>query len=280
MDGAATSNETLNSIKGKVTRIPTPDKTLSKEGVPADAKTTGDALNARVRTTDIVDNLTSDATDKPLSAAQGKALKKQLDDMDISSAGGVDYNNTESGLSATNMQSAIDEVAETAKNALPKSGGTVKELNVQAVDNGYGSVSKNHSSSADYGTQLVDTTKDGKSAKVSVSAALGTLTYTDTEENVNDIHHAGNKPFGNYAGNGSVGTRTIATKGIGRVALVYCSTHTAFVTPKGAFVVDLGDGGFSWIDSAKVHYLNGNLILETNNDAFNKSGVTYYYQAL
>jgi len=250
MDGEATSNETLNNLKGKITRIPVPDKTLSKEGVPADAKTTGDAL------------------------------RKLLEDMGTSAAGDVDYDNTESGLEATTMQGAIDEVAETAKNALPKSGGTVKELNVQAVDNGYGSVNKNHSTSADYGTQLVDVTKDGKSAKVSVSAALGTLTYTDTEENVNDIHHAGNKPFGNYAGNGSVGTRTIATKGIGRVALVYCSTHTAFVTPKGAFVIDLGDGGFSWIDSAKVHYLNGNLILETNNDAFNKSGVTYYYQAL
>lgn len=280
MDGSIEEIQTVNMLKGKIVTIPKPDKTLSKEGVPADAKTVGDALAARVRAVDIVNDLVSDSIDKPLSAAQGKVLKDQLDDMNKSGAGSVGYDNTESGLEATNMQSAIDEVSATAKNALPKSGGTVQTLNVQVVDNGYGSVSKNHSASADYGTQLTDTSKDGKSAKVSVSAALGTVTYTDADNNIHDLHHTGNKPFGNYAGNGSVGTRTIATKGIGRVMLVYCSTHTSFVTPNGAFVIDLENGGFSWIDSAKVHYLNGDLILETSNDAFNASGMTYYYQAL
>ena len=69
-------NETL---KGKVKPFPSIDKTLSKEGCCADAKATGDALEARVKKVDIVDNLTTEDSEKPLSAKQGAELKKQLD---------------------------------------------------------------------------------------------------------------------------------------------------------------------------------------------------------
>lgn len=40
--------------------------------------------------TDIVDNLTSDDTDKPLSAAQGKALKEMVDELDTGGSGVTD----------------------------------------------------------------------------------------------------------------------------------------------------------------------------------------------
>ena len=43
--------------------------------------------SSKVSVTDIVNNLTSTATNKPLSAAQGKALKGLIDSIDVS--GGI-----------------------------------------------------------------------------------------------------------------------------------------------------------------------------------------------
>lgn len=282
MDGNLENNETLNRLKGKVVSIPLVDATLTKEGQAADSKTTGDALAVRVKKADIVDNLTSDLTEAPLSARQGKVLKEMLDDMSLSTAGISDYDNEESGLEANNVQSALDEVAKIAKNAVSKDGGDMIEgpVNVRTADNGYGSLNKNNSATADYGTQMIDKTKDGKSAFVTVSAALNTLTFTDNEGNVNDVHNEKNKPFGEYKGNGSASPRTITTGGIGRLLLVYCSTHFSFVTPKGALVIELSSGNISWIDSTKSYYANGDMDLETANAAFNASNVTYYYQGV
>ena len=299
MDGNATKNTTLHNLNGKIVSIPRVDSTFSKEGFAADAKATGEALDARLKKADVVDNLTTEDADKPLSANQGKVIKEQLDKINLSQASTVGYNNSESGLSATNMQSAIDEVASDVKeqagyiddlanqmdayeeNYLSKNGGgmVTGSVKVRNADNGHGEISKNNSATADYGTQLLDVRKDGKSAKITVSATTG-LTYTDVDNNIRDIHHEGNKPFGDYTGNGSATPRTIATKGIGRVVLVYCSTHQAFVTPKGAFVTNLTSGSFSWIDSGKANYLNGNIQISTTNEAFNKADETYYYQVL
>lgn len=51
------------------------DSTLTKSGKAADAKVTGDLLAEKVNTVDIINNLTSNLTNKPLSAAQGVVLK-------------------------------------------------------------------------------------------------------------------------------------------------------------------------------------------------------------
>lgn len=96
----------------------------------------------------------------------------------------------------------------------------------------------------------------------------------------NIVHHAGNKPFKEYTGDGSATARTIATEGIGRAALVYCSTHCSLVTPKGAFVADLSAGTISWIGGEKIYFANGNLVSASNNAAFNASNVTYYCQVI
>lgn len=300
MDGNVTENEVMNEITGKVAKIPRIDNTLTKEGYAADSKKTGDELAERVKKTDIADNLTTDDATKPLSAKQGVEIKRQLDSINLSQAGTVGYNNGTSGLSATNMQSAIDELASNTTtmndtienhattldnlddNYIPTNGGGLVNgsVKVRNADNGYGEVSKNNSSEADYGTQLLDVRKDGKSAKVSVSAATGLLTYTDVDSNIRGIHHEGNKPFGEYVGNGSATPRAVATKGIGRMLLLYCSTRQAYVTPKGADVIDLTTGERSWIDSSKINFLSGNLNISTANEAANKANETYYYQVL
>lgn len=300
MDGNVTENEVMYEITGKVAKIPRVDNTLTKDGYAADSKKTGDELEARVKKTDIADNLTTDDATKPLSAKQGVEIKKQLDSINLSQASTVGYDSTESGLSATNMQAAVDELAEMSKtNAgyiddlaldmdefeksyLPKNGGGMVKgpVKVQNAENGHGELSKNNSDTADYGTQLVDVTKNGASAKVCVSAELGTFTYTDRDGNIRGVHHEGSKPFGEYTGNGNATPRTIATKGIGRMLLLYCSTRQAYVTPKGADVTDLTTGERTWIDSAKISFISGNLNISTANEAANKADETYYYQVL
>lgn len=79
MDG--TVNTEVLELKGKIVAIPSVDASLTKSGYAADAKATGDALDARVKVVDVVDNLTSDVSDKPLSAKQGAELKRQLDEL-------------------------------------------------------------------------------------------------------------------------------------------------------------------------------------------------------
>ena len=280
MEGNA-ENIVTPELKGTIVVIPSVDPTLSKEGYSADAKVVGEALNARVKTSDIVDDLTSESIDKPLSARQGKVIKQQLDTINLSQAGTVGYNNATSGLEATNAQSAIDEVAGIAKGALPKTGGMLEgALNVRSAENGYSALMKNHSATVDYGTQIADVSKDGKQVKLSMSSALGTFNFVDVDGNIRDIHHEGNKPFGNYTGNGTASPRTIATKGIGRLLVVYSDTRLSFVTPKGAFTINISAGTFEWIDGSKVHYLNGNLNIESTSVAFNASNTTYYYQVI
>ena len=61
---------------------------------------------------DIVDNVTSTDTDKALSAKQGKVLKDAIDALPpvLDEADEISYDNTDTGMTATNVQTAIDEV--------------------------------------------------------------------------------------------------------------------------------------------------------------------------
>lgn len=81
MDGNVGNNQTKKLLVGKIIEVPKIDETLAKEGYAAEAKTTGEELSARVKKTDIVNNLTTEDAKKPLSAAQGKVLKDMMDDM-------------------------------------------------------------------------------------------------------------------------------------------------------------------------------------------------------
>lgn len=108
-----------------------------------------------------------------------------------------------------------------------------------------------------------------------IDTAIQTL-----ETNAGEYMKKSDKAFDSYAGNGSTSARTVATGGTGRLLMVYCSTHIAFVTPKGARIIDLSGGSATWADAAKAYYLNGNLFLNTDNAALNASGVSYNYQCI
>ncbi len=278
IEGRANENNSLLNLKGKINAIPPLDDTLTKERHSAEAKAVGEALKEKVSKSDIVDDLTSDAKDKTLSANQGKELLKMIGDIKLSEAGTVGYDNATSGLSSTNMQSAIDEVV---NKTLPKSGGMVEGVvHVRSANNGYASLHKNNTATTDYGMKVVDRTKDNKNAYITVRAMTDEFSFTDSNGKTSKVLHEGNKPFGSYEGNGSAEEVIIDTNGVGRLMLVYNSSYFSFVTPEGALVVDLAERTFDWFVSTKVYYLNGVLGLHLSNDAFNKKGETYYYQAI
>lgn len=54
------------------------DKSLTADGVPADAKAVGERLLEKINYSDIVDNLNTDNASKPLSSSQGFELDKRL----------------------------------------------------------------------------------------------------------------------------------------------------------------------------------------------------------
>ena len=257
VEGTAKERDVL---KGKVVSIPQIDDTLTKAGYGADSKVVGDKLKE-------IDNKAS-ATPK---------------------ASGVTYSNTTSELSAKDVQSAIDEIVAKAKKDIEDlatkylglNGGTLKgQLAIQHCDNGHTLLNKNHSESADYGTYIADVSKDGRSAKVSVCAALNMYTFTDVDNNVLDIHHEGTKPFSEYTGNGSETERVIDTKGIGRMLMIYHGEHILLVTPKGALKVVLTDGTMAWVSSSNIYFVDGKLTIASDNEAFNKANETYYYQVI
>lgn len=237
------------TLKGTLISIPTIDKTLTKDGAGADAKVTGDELLNRVKFADVVDNLTTYDKYKPLSANMGAELRETIE--------------------------------EVANNGYETKGGMVTgSISTRHYDNGHSTLNKNHSANADYGTQLVDASKDGKQAFLTVFAQNNSLTFTDNGNNIRNIHHEGNKPNGNYTGNGSATQRVINTNGIGKLLIVYTPNNMSFVTPQGAMVISVADGSIKWIEGGKVFYNNGQLNLLLTNDAFNKSGTTYYYQVI
>lgn len=78
--GSATSTN-LNVLRGKIRSLApyAVDPSLSVEGAAADAKAVGDELEKKVSYADIVDNLTTNDSDKPLSAKQGVTLRNSVD---------------------------------------------------------------------------------------------------------------------------------------------------------------------------------------------------------
>lgn len=243
----------LAELVGNIFAVPQIDKTLTKDGYGADAKVVGEKL------TEVENKITKVNED----------IEKQSD------AKNITYNGKDSGLEAGNVNNAIDEV-----HAFQKNGGRVGgriDFGNPNFNNGYGAVNKNNSVNVDYGTQLVDIDKNGKTASLSVSALMGTATYTDMNGKIHNLFTSKNKPFGSYIGNG--GTNVVDTGGVGRFLLLYMDTFLAFVTPKGALKVALSSGEIEWLDGQYIWYLDGKLTLGAATP-FNLKDIEYSYQVI
>jgi hypothetical protein len=152
---------------------------------------------------------------------------------------------------------------------------------VQNADNGYGSVMKNNSESADYGTQLADVSKSGGTAKITVNALSNLLTFTDNGGEIRNVFHEGNKQFRTYVGNGAI-SYALDTKSIGRFAIMYGDDNFAFLTPKGALTIKLSDGSIKWLDGSIIYYAYGmvHFVGTEAVERFNKNNEVYYIQAI
>lgn len=102
--GSATSTN-LNVLKGKIRSLApyAVDPSLSVEGAAADAKAVGDELEKKVGYADIVDNLTTSDSDKPLSAKQGVEIKKTVENLRLATNESI--SNMEMDIS--NMQTTV-----------------------------------------------------------------------------------------------------------------------------------------------------------------------------
>lgn len=274
MDG--TVQTTQVELKGEIVYIPEVDKTLTKDGYSADAKVTGDRLDT---------------------------LAEQMGNLSTPNASLVSYNNTNTDIESVTVQGAITElngkigdgVSEEKlveidnaltyfdQNMVTKNGSSMINgtLMLRNADNGYGSIMKNNSTDADYGTQLADLSKSGKNAKITVNALSNLLTFTDADGEIRNIHHEGNKRFVTYIGNGSIGY-SFDTKSIGRFIIMYGDDDLAFVTPKGALTIKLTDGSIKWLDGSIMYYVNGmvHFVGPEAGERFNINGDVYYIQAI
>ena len=148
MDGKL---ENMQSLTGKIKSLEI-DTTLTKKGMCAEAKATGEALAKKVNTADIVDELTSVASDKPLSANQGRVLKKQIDEIDPHFAENVVYDESNVKDALDKTQGAIDElkgtIGYTSKNLLkyPYVDESPLHNGVTWTDNGDGTITGNGTS--------------------------------------------------------------------------------------------------------------------------------------
>lgn len=133
--GSASSTN-LNVLKGKIRSL-SPyaiDPSLSVEGASADAKAVGDALEKKVDYTDIVDNLTTSDSKRPLSAKQGVEIKKSVDNLRLStteSLSSMEQDIEALGLSINGAKNSADsahtaaEAAQTTADSKVAPDGTV-----------------------------------------------------------------------------------------------------------------------------------------------------------
>jgi hypothetical protein len=137
MDG---NIEKMQSLTGRIKGLGI-DKTLTKKGMCAEAEATGKALATKVSITDIVDDLLSVATDKPLSANQGRLLKKLIDEIDPHYAENVLYNDT-------NVKDALDKVSNVSDNVADVQTKVNRLYDIEKLR-----IAKNFTSSTDFTTR-------------------------------------------------------------------------------------------------------------------------------
>jgi hypothetical protein len=199
MDG---NIEKMQSLTGRIVGLGI-DKTLTKKGMCAEAEAVGKALATKVSITDIVDDLLSVASDKPLSANQGRILKKQIDEIDPHYAENVIYKDT-------NVKDALDKVSKAENIAYDGD----KSVQV-AIDELKGTIGYSKKNLLPYpyysGSSIVDSGLTWNCDNNGVLSANGTASNNCWY----NVIHASNKPLllkkGKYILNGCVSGGSNAT---------------------------------------------------------------------
>jgi hypothetical protein len=281
----------MGVLMGKVKEIPTVDATLTKSGFAADAKVVGDKLNEigtdRLGAEDVVNDLESDAIDKPLSAAMGKALSEMA-----RSGGGfadnVIYDNSESGLDANDVQRAITLLTSMARNALPLEGGTLTGENLY-MDSGNVRIQGNENA---LWMQALNGIMDNDNRRL-ISLynsrfepnAKNALMFEDIisgKKRSYAIYGEHNMKAGKYKNvSASAKYYNVQTDSAGNVAMVFgrdtsVGNVVAFVCSAGAIIFK--NGTIEIPDSLKISYLSGSLYIGI--PYLMESEKTYYYYIL
>lgn len=282
----------MGVLMGKVKEIPTVDATLTKSGFAADAKVVGDKLNEigtdRLGAEDVVNDLESDATDKPLSAAMGKVLRGL-----VGSGGGsgfasdVVYDNSESGLDAHDVQRAITLLSSMASNALPLEGGTMTGENIY-MDSGYARIQGNENA---MWLQSLNEMMNNNNRRLigiynsnfypDVKNAVTLEEIVNGKKQVYGIYGQHNKRSGYYVGDGNL-SKTVNTNSVGHLVFVIGTSATAgsvaaLVCDSGAVV--FGGGGVEVLGNKFLAFSGGNLKVN-NIMSFNETGGGYSYYVL
>ena len=121
--GSASSTN-LNVLRGKIRSLApyAIDPTLSVEGSAADAKAVGDELEKKIAYSDIVDDLTTSDSEKPLSAKQGAKVKQSVDDL-----------RNEMNLEFTNIETDLERMR-TSVTGAENSANAANEAAIEAKD--------------------------------------------------------------------------------------------------------------------------------------------------
>lgn len=280
----------MGVLMGKVKEIPSVDPTLTKSGFAADAKVVGDKLEEIgtdvLGKEDVVNDLESDASDKPLSAAMGKLLKSL-----VSNGGGsgyasdVIYDNSESNLEAHDVQYAITLLASMVRGCLPIAGGTLTGENIY-MDNGNARIQGNENA---MWIQALSGEMDNNNRRLIAlynsnykSDLSDALKLEDIKNGVKrsySIYGTHNMGSGFYVGDGAA-SREINLGTVGNAVLLIGNapsygTVAALVCSQGA----IGFMGTSTeVLRTSISYTAGTLNMRLL--AFNEQGAEYYYYAL
>lgn len=100
------------------------------------------------------------------------------------------------GVAEQDLEALETRVNDFETNYYPKTGGQISgDVTIKKYDNGYSEIFKNHGSNADYGTELVDVSKDGLKARIVLNASAGmTPQFYDKDGNGGGFYGVFNKP--------------------------------------------------------------------------------------
>ena len=114
--GSASSTNNLSVLRGKISSL-SPyalDQTLAVAGSAAEAKAVGDALANKLEYNDIADDLETDDSNRPLSAAQGVVLVSRINEINKTLTDDIDEVRT----SAEEAKTTAGDSVVIAENAL------------------------------------------------------------------------------------------------------------------------------------------------------------------